>query len=425
MFPRVELLEERPAVSERRQRRNEKSRNVKWRMTELKKGLVVKTVTNKIITSLGQCDDRFTAGVCTFRVIDRGKNEAHSQMEVSRDHEHLELFWMVPTQCPENRESRTCGFSKDQWLNNDGKLVNEVTASNVQALMVVESDREVKFDQETSIADVKFTRQGKSCGELHSVGGSSNVPKESPMSASAVNALMEKSVREMQITVKTMVPRWCTVLRLKPGGAISTWTVEIVGHVVGKSQSSVADVKTACERRMRKSCRTALVKFDELVMLMTIVKLGCKVVANTIILNLVDRSDEVVPTTDRVVKVRIVHRVPKEQRDSARDTRSVRGVPWQQTSAEMSGGKLRARVRDLWSSTFRWDGSIGREVGLAKCGFSKDCEGCSVATSGDEVSRFHGDECRERIRVAMMGDDAGQQRLRTTEERLAPADRKS
>ena len=32
------------------------------------------------------------------------------------------------------------------------------------------------------------------------------------------------------------------------------------------------DVKTACERRKRKSCRKALVKFDELVMLMTIEK---------------------------------------------------------------------------------------------------------------------------------------------------------
>ena len=33
-----------------------------------------------------------------------------------------------------------------------------------------------------------------------------------------------------------------------------------------------------------------------------------KVDANTIMLNLVDGSDEVVPTTDRVVKARIVHR---------------------------------------------------------------------------------------------------------------------
>ena len=44
-------------------RRNEENCNVKW------------------ITSLGQCDDRLTAGVCTFLVIDRGKNGAHSRME--------------------------------------------------------------------------------------------------------------------------------------------------------------------------------------------------------------------------------------------------------------------------------------------------------------------------------------------------------
>ena len=151
-------------------------------------------------------------------------------------------------------------------------------------------------------------------------------------------------------------------------------------------------------------------------------------------------------------------------------------VPWQQTSAETAGGELRARVSDLWSSTLRWDVQLAgsqprdrrkiftharvvkdvtlqdatvnaacvasvrvtgtvmepredkarwfcsrREVELAKCGFSKDCEGCRVAASGDEVSRPHGKECRERIGVAVMCDDARQQRLRTAEERLAPA----
>ena len=199
-------------------------------------------------------------------------------------------------------------------------------------------------------------------------------------------------------------------------------------------------------------------------------KLEGKVGANTIMLNLVDRSDEVVPTTDRVVKACLVYRVPKEQRDGATNREG------QQTSAETAGGELRARASDLWSSTLRLDvqltGSqprdrrkilthtravkdvtwqdatvnaacvasvrvtrkvmepredkarwlcIRREVELAKCGFSKDCEGCRVAASGDGLTRFHGKECRERIRAAMMCDDAGQQRLRTAEERLAPA----
>ena len=92
-----------------------------------------------------------------------------------------------------------CGFSKGQWLIardeecenaqrcvKVDKLVNETIASNVQALVVVKSDQEVKFDQETSTADVKNTLTG----ELRSVGGSSNVSKESPMSASASNALI-------------------------------------------------------------------------------------------------------------------------------------------------------------------------------------------------------------------------------------------
>ena len=44
-----------------------------------------------------------------------------------------------------------------------------------------------------------------------------------------------------------------------------------------------------------------------------------------------------------------------------------------------------------------------------------------MAASGDEVLRPHGKECRERIRVDTMCDDAGQGRLRAAEERLTPA----
>ena len=171
---------------------------------------------------------------------------------------------------------------------------------------------------------------------------------------------------------------------------------------------------------------------------------------------------------DRVVKVRIVHRVPGQQRQQRQQR--------QQTSAETAGGEMKARISDLWSSTFRWDvqlaGSqprdrrkifthtravqyvtlqdatvnaacvakcssgrkghgterrqsslfcIRRDVELARCGFSKDCEGCRVAASRDEVLRPHGKECRERVRTAVMCDDAGQPRLRTAEWRLAPA----
>ena len=82
--------------------------------------------------------------------------------------------------------------------------------------------------------------------------------------------------------------------------------------------------------------------------------------------------------------------------------------------------RLTRKVMELSEGKACWF-RMEREAELAKCGFSKDCEGCRVAASGDEVSRPHGKECRERIRVVMMCDDAGQKRLRTAEERLAPA----
>ena len=236
----------------------------------------MKTMKVLLVTSLGRCGDRLTAGLCTFRVIDRGKSEAHRRMEASRAHVQMERHLEFHLDCAymgratEDRESWMYGFSKGRWLIardkecenaqrcvNVDELVNEMITSNVQALMVV-SDQEVRFDQEASITVVKNTLTG----ELRSVGGSSSVSKESPMSASAANASIEKSVREMQITVRTIVAYIVEVYGTSsdPGGASSTWTVEIVGHVVSGSQSTVSDVKTACERRKRKSCRKALVK---------------------------------------------------------------------------------------------------------------------------------------------------------------------
>ena len=59
----------RPAVSGRREKtqREELQCQVKDDTAE---GLIAKTVKISLVTSLGRCDDRLTAGLCTFRVID-------------------------------------------------------------------------------------------------------------------------------------------------------------------------------------------------------------------------------------------------------------------------------------------------------------------------------------------------------------------
>ena len=69
-IPTVGLLEERPAISGRREKtqREELQCQVEDDTAE---GLVEKTVTNKIFSSLDRCDDHVTAGLCPFRVIDR------------------------------------------------------------------------------------------------------------------------------------------------------------------------------------------------------------------------------------------------------------------------------------------------------------------------------------------------------------------
>ena len=122
-----------------------------------------------------------------------------------------------------------------------------------------------------------------------------------------------------------------------PGSAILALTAEIVGRVVGRSQSIASEERTTCERRKRTNCRKAIVQCNELVMRRKDKGeiQSCKDPTRY----LVDRSDEVVidGTTERVVKARIGCRIPEERSD-ARVSQSVRGVPWHQTSAETAEG---------------------------------------------------------------------------------------
>ena len=79
-------------------------------------------------------------------------------------------------------------------------------------------------------------------------------------------------------------------------------------------------------------------------------------------------------------------------------------------SVQMTG-----TVKELGEDEARWF-CIRREVKLAKCRFSTDCEGCRVTASGDEVLRPHGEECRERVRITKLCNNAGQQKTRAAEE---------
>ena len=106
-------------------------------------------------------------------------------------------------------------FSKDRWLITHpvpcegtqhrwiiGKLVNDVIMSGVQTLVV-------KSDQEASNALMR---------ELRGVEGLTVMPEESPVGTIAANAVIERSVWEMQSTTRALVAyaEWvvgCGVLR--------------------------------------------------------------------------------------------------------------------------------------------------------------------------------------------------------------------
>ena len=95
--------------------------------------------------------------------------------------------------------------------------------------------------------------------ELRGVEGLTVVPEESPVGASAANAVIDKSVWEMQSTTSEIVAysEWMHETVFEPGSASLAWAVEFSGQVVSRFQRTVSDGKTPYERRKQKSYRKA------------------------------------------------------------------------------------------------------------------------------------------------------------------------
>ena len=167
--------------------------------------------------SLDEWDGQLAAGHaeyrgwCPFCVAGKGKSEAHRRIEASRDHGHLELHLdhgFMGRETEDRASPILVGkFSKDCWLITHlvpckgsrhrwiiGKLVNDVIMNGVQILVV-------KSNQEASIVDVKNSLMR----ELRGVEGLTVMSEESPVGASAANAVIERSVWEMQSTTRALV----------------------------------------------------------------------------------------------------------------------------------------------------------------------------------------------------------------------------
>ena len=248
-IPKVGLLGDRPAVSGGRQKTQRDGLQCKVE-SDAVEGPVVKATKVLCTPSLRKEKGQLTAGMCLFRVIDRGKSEA--RLPSSRDQGHLGV-------CPDricmhratrDRESSISvdRFLKDRWL-----LARSIEVRGNPVSM--DSGREVWVDQEASIVGVKSSLMG----ELQRVGGSISVPEELQDSASAA---IEKNVWEMQNVVRSVDAyiEWAHSTTFDLDSAILAWSAEVVGRVVGRSQSGVSEGRTACERRKRRHCRNASVQ---------------------------------------------------------------------------------------------------------------------------------------------------------------------
>ena len=147
----------------------------------------------------------------------------------------------------------------------------------------------------------------------------------------------------MQSSVRTIVAYivWVYSTTSDPGGATLTWTAETVGHVVNRTRSGVPDVRTACvSRRMRKSCRKAVVQSNELVMLMMIEKpkdegkiLDC---IGIVLILWTDLTESLVVRLKELSRL-VLFVACWRSSEVMPEIRSARSVPWQQNPAEIEG----------------------------------------------------------------------------------------
>ena len=290
-------------------------------------------------------------GWCPFCVAGKGKSEAHRQLEADRDHGMPALHFDYAYLGREGDDRATPilvgRFTKDRWLVTRpvpvkgarhpwvvNKLVQDVVMSGVTQIVI-------KSDQEPAILDLKNAVM-KELKKINVEGPIEVQPEESAVGSSSSNAVIERSVWEMQSTTRALIAyaEWVNNCTFETGDVILSWAVEYSGQIVSRFQRHSNDGKTSYELRKMKSYRKAVVPFGELVMFMPAEKpkdKGEQRNMTGVMLGLVDRSDEIiVGTKERTVKARTVHRMPSGQRGDAQFVKSIKGVPWQPNPRDAS-----------------------------------------------------------------------------------------
>ena len=115
-IPKVGLLRVQPAVSGGREKMQREELRCKME-NDAAEGPVVKTMRVLLAPCLGKGRDHLTAGLCTFRVVDRVKGEV--RFPCSRAHSHLEwhLEDRMDCACMERAtEDRESSISEDRFL---------------------------------------------------------------------------------------------------------------------------------------------------------------------------------------------------------------------------------------------------------------------------------------------------------------------
>ena len=183
---------------------NEKSNcNVRLRAAQ---GRVAKAKKVPSVPSLDEWDGHLAAGHaeyrgwCPFCVADKGKSEAHRRIEASRDHGHPELHLdhaFMGRETEDRASPILVGkFSKDCWL-----IKHLVPCKGSRHRWIHRKACE-RCDHDWCANPGGEVRSG---GVERGVEGLTVMPEESPVGASAANAVIERSVWEMQSTTRALV----------------------------------------------------------------------------------------------------------------------------------------------------------------------------------------------------------------------------
>jgi hypothetical protein len=246
------------------------------------------------------------------------------------------------------------------------------------------------------------------------------VPRDSPPGDHAANGFAETGVRELKGIIRTMKSALEEKLgkRLEKDDPLLAWLPRHAASMPSRYRLG-EDGKTAEQMRTGRKWRKPAVEYGELLLFRPIALGGGRKrdfsarMLEGIYVGHHERTGSVmVLTAEGATRGIGIARVPLERRWCAEGRAVFRGLPWKlKPAGRAAGGDVVADAEERMAPITVVAPAVAEQrrfyvlkTNIAKYGQTEGCAGCD-AISGGGRTFAHNDECRERIRDLLAGDD--------------------